>query len=89
MAKKPETKKAVKATKTAKSLAVADMRTKSPDELRDLLKSAQADLLEFKKLQAASELTNPKVLKKTRREIAQLNTILTAVIKAHKEENDG
>lgn len=87
MAKKTDTAKAKKVEPKAQSLAARDLRTKSPDELTKLLEKAKADLTEFQKMKAAGELANPRVLGKSRREIARINTILTEVINASKEEN--
>jgi ribosomal protein L29 len=91
MARKTTATKAKADDKTAKktvSLAAKDLRTKSPDELQQLIQIAQHDLLEFQKLHAANELANPQVLKSARRDVARIKTILTEVINAHREEEN-
>ena len=58
---------------------VADLRTLSPEKLQERLKTARADLLAMQKSLKANELANPNVVKKTRREIARILTIITEV----------
>ncbi|MDR0955991.1 MAG: 50S ribosomal protein L29 [Candidatus Nomurabacteria bacterium] len=91
---KPVEKTAVKADKKVKKaapkdkvLTLAEMRTKSPDELIALIKSSQADLEEFQRMNHASELPASHVIAKTRRQIARLNTVLTQIQRASEQDN--
>lgn len=49
-----------------------ELRTKSVDELQKLLAEKQAELTGNKRSLAAGELPNPRVVTKTRREIARI-----------------
>ena len=56
--------------------SVADLRSKSIDELQKLLAIARADLLEAQKSLKANELANPRVVGKFKKEIAQILTVM-------------
>ena len=86
MAEKKTTKVAKKvAPKTAKLNVVADLRAKSRDELQQALAKARADLLELQKGLRAGELANPGAVRKARRHVAQVLTI----IREKSESNEG
>lgn len=59
-------------TKQTKPLA-----EQTPEELQATLMTKQADLLDYKKGLATGELQNPRIIGKTRKEIARLKTALT------------
>ena len=57
------------------------------DDLRVKLAEQQADLLEAKRSHAAGELVNPRVITKTRKEIARLSTAIRAAELAQEKES--
>jgi len=56
--------------------SVADLRSKSIEELQKLLAVSRADLLEAQKSLKANELANPRVVSKMKREVARILTII-------------
>lgn len=58
---------------------VADLRNKTVEELRKLLENGKKDLLTAQKSLKADELANPHAVKKLRKEIARIKTIMTEV----------
>lgn len=68
-------------------MKVAELREKTLDELRTLLIDEKNVLQELQKTHAAGELANSHVLRKSRRYIAQINTI-TAEKMAELKNND-
>lgn len=52
---------------------------KTIEQLRADLATKQADLIAAKRGNAAGELTNPRVLTQTRKEIARLHTAIRAI----------
>ena len=66
--------------------SVADLRSKSIDELQKLLAIARADLLEAQKSLKANELANPRVVRMFKRDIARLLMIINEVESNKKEE---
>ena len=57
------------------------------EELQTKLATAQNDLLEAKRSHAAGELVNPRVITKTRKEIARLSTAIRAAELAQEKES--
>ena len=57
------------------------------DDLRAKLATEQADLLEARRSHAAGELVNPRVITKTRKEIARLSTAICAAELAQEKES--
>ena len=57
--------------------SVADLRTKSVDELQKMLAEARKDLLEAQKSLKANELANPRVVGKMKKEIARILTVMS------------
>lgn len=55
------------------------------DQLRETLATKQTELLDARKSHAAGELINPRVITKTRKEIAQLKTAIRAHELSEKE----
>lgn len=55
------------------------------DQLRETLATKQTELLDARKSHAAGELINPRVITKTRKEIAQLKTAVRAHELSEKE----
>ncbi len=66
--------KTTKATKTAKTA----VEVKTIDQLKTDLITKQADLLAAKRGHRAGELTNPRVITTTRKDIARLRTAIRA-----------
>lgn len=60
---------------------------KTLEQLRAELASKRADLLEARRGHAAGELTNPRVLTSTKKEIARLLTAIRAAEMSEKESN--
>ena len=58
---------------------------KTIDQLRETLATKQTELLDARKSHAAGELINPRVITKTRKEIAQLKTAIRAHELSEKE----
>ena len=58
---------------------VADLRNKTVEELHKLLENGKKDLLTAQKSLKADELANPHAVKKLRKEIARIKTIMTEV----------
>ena len=74
------TKKTVKATKKA-------VEVKTIDQLKIDLATKRNDLVEAKRGHKLGELTNPRVITVTRKEIARLHTAIRAVEIASAKEN--
>jgi ribosomal protein L29 len=65
--------------KTAKPAATKKAaEVKTIDQMREELVTKSADLLQAKRGNAAGELTNPRVITVTRKEIARLHTAIRA-----------
>lgn len=73
---------APKAKTTKKAVEVPTL-----DDLRAKLVTERADLLEAKRSHAAGELVNPRVITKTRKEIARLSTAIRAAELAQEKES--
>ncbi len=58
-------------------MKASELRTKSINDLHVQLAESRKTLLENKKALAAGELPNPRVVTKTRREIALIKTVLS------------
>jgi len=56
-----------------------ELRTKSVEELKKLLDEAKLELNDNRRSQAAGELPNTRVVAKTRKQVARLNSIITEV----------
>lgn len=65
-----------------------ELRTKSVEELNKLLDSAKAELNDNRRSLAAGELPNPRVVGKTRKQIARLKTIITEVSQVKASKGD-
>jgi ribosomal protein L29 len=65
-----------KTTKPAATKKAAEVKT--IDQMREELVTKSADLLQAKRGNAAGELTNPRVITVTRKEIARLHTAIRA-----------
>ena len=75
--------------KTRDKNPVAELRSKSQDELQKLLADARADLLESQKSLKANELANPHAVTKLKKEIARILTIITEVSSPRTSEASG
>lgn len=71
MARKPATK-TVKTVKTT----TADVRAKTPDELKDQLVGLKKEQFNLRFQRATQQLESPARVRKVRREIARIKTIL-------------
>ena len=65
---------------------VKDLRALGEKELREELKTAKKDLLDVQKMLAANELPNTAVVRKSRKFIAKVHTVLTEKINQGKEQ---
>ncbi len=63
------------------------LETKTIDQLRIELAAKQNDLIESKRGHRLGELTNPRVITLTRKEIARLHTAIRAAEMAQAKEN--
>ena len=68
--------------------SVADLRTLPIDELAKRLQTARVDLLALKKSLSANELANPYAVKKQRREVARILTVMTEVKKSNNDNEE-
>ena len=85
MAKKAETKaevKTVKSTVTAKEL-----RDMTHEELAKQLTDVRKDLADARRSHVAGELVNPRVIGKTRKTIARIQTLLAEKVTAKGKED--
>lgn len=57
-------------------MKASELRSKSVKELHDLLAQSRKSMLENKRSLAAGELPNPRVVGKTRRDIARIMTMI-------------
>ena len=73
-------KKTVKTTKNA-------VEIKSLDQLRAELVVKQNDLIESKRGHKLGELTNPRVITTTKKDIARLHTAITSAVSADNKED--
>ena len=86
MAKKAETKvvsKTVKAT-----IKTSDLRGQSLEELAETLKAVRSDLAEARKMHAAGELVNPRVLMLFKKTIARTETVIAEKAQEIKRKED-
>jgi len=67
-------------------MKVAELRTKKPAELTELLLSEQKDLADARRGLAAGELTNPRVITQHRKSIAQIMTVMSETLKKEEEK---
>ena len=73
--------------KTAKKQPKDAVEIKSIDQLKKDLLAKQNDLVESKRGHKLGELTNPRVITITRKEIARLHTVIRAIEIAKQKEN--
>lgn len=81
--KKDAAKVAAAVSKTAK-----DLRELAETELHAALKTAKEDLLNAQKMLKANELPSSHVVKKSRRTVARIHTVLSEKIKSGREQNE-
>lgn len=74
-------KKVAKKSADKSNVTVADLRSKTAEELQKMLEDNKKDLLILQKSLAADELANPHAVRKMRREIARIKTVMTQVSK--------
>jgi len=77
----------VKTTKAKTTAAKKATEVKTIADLRSELVAKTTDLLQARRGNAAGELTNPRVITATRKEIARLNTAIRAAEIAELKEN--
>jgi len=80
MANPKTTKKTIKAKKDA-------VEIKSLEQLQKDLLSKQNELVEARRGHKLGELTNPRVITTTKKDIARLHTAITAAINADNKED--
>lgn len=73
-------------SKTTKNAAAVE--APSLEQLRKDLEAKQQDLLEAKRSNAAGELVNPRVITKTRKEIARISTAIRSQELAEQKESN-
>lgn len=56
---------------------IKDMHTKSDDELKEMLLSLKKEQFNFRFQHASGELSNTSQVKKVRRDVARIKTLLT------------
>jgi large subunit ribosomal protein L29 len=72
-----KTKKSIKGKATAEKVAKhADLRAKTPDELKDQLVNLKKEQFNLRFQRATQQLEAPAQVKKVRRDIARVKTIL-------------
>ena len=59
-----------------KKKEIKELHTKSPAELRELIKKAQVELVKLRLEQAAGKLKNVRLVTQKRHDLARLKTIL-------------
>lgn len=57
-------------------MKVAELRTQTVDELTTQLQAKRTELLDSRRSNAAGELANSRVIRRQRRDIAQLETLI-------------
>jgi ribosomal protein L29 len=88
MATAKKVKKITASDSKATSNSVADLRTLPVSELQKRLQTARADLLTLQKSLAANELANPYAVKKQRREVARILTVITELSQEDKRKEN-
>lgn len=79
-------KKDVKAVSKSVSQAANDLRALTEAELHNALATAKADLVEAQKMLHANELPSAHVIRKSKKLIARIHTILTEVTNSKEEK---
>ncbi len=79
-------KKDVKAVSKSISHAAQDLRALSEAELHNALATAKADLVEAQKMLHANELPSAHVIRKSKKLIARIHTVLTEVTNSKEEK---
>ncbi len=60
-----------------KGLVVKDLRGNDAEELRRTVRKLEEDLFKFRLKQSTNQLENTMLIRKTRRDIARIRTVLT------------
>jgi large subunit ribosomal protein L29 len=60
-----------------KGLVVKDLRGNDPEELRRTVRKLEEDLFKYRLKQNTNQLENTMLIRKTRRDIARIRTVLT------------
>jgi large subunit ribosomal protein L29 len=68
-----------------KGLSAKDLRGNDPVELRSTLRKLQEDLFKDRLKKTTNQLENTMVIRKARRDIARVNTVLTERLRADKK----
>ena len=71
-------KATAKATKATPANAASELRTKTPDQLRDTLVSLKKESFNLRFQQATGQLENTARMRAVRRDVARIKTVLTA-----------
>ncbi len=72
-----------------KGLNVKDLQGNDPAELRNTLKKLEADLFQHRLKRNTNQLENTALIRNTRRDIARVNTVLSARLRADKAGSSG
>jgi large subunit ribosomal protein L29 len=67
-----------------KGLNVKDLQGNDSSELRNTLKKLEADLFQHRLKRNTNQLENTALIRNTRRDIARVNTVLSARLRAEK-----
>ena len=67
-------------------MKIAELRTKKPSELTELLAHEQNDLAAARRGLAAGELSNPRVIAQHRKTIARIMTVMSSALKKEEEK---
>ena len=67
-------------------MKVAELLTKKPAELTELLATEQKDLADARRGLAAGELSNPRVITQHRKTIARIMTVMSSALKKEEEK---
>jgi large subunit ribosomal protein L29 len=70
-----------------KGLLAKDLRGNDPTELRSTLRKLEEDLFKNRLKKNTNQLENTMVIRKARRDIARVNTVLTERLRALKESD--
>ena len=79
-------KKDAKAVTTSVANAARELRSLSEAELHAALATAKADLLEAQKMLRANELPSAHVIRKSKKLVARIRTVLTEVINSKEDK---
>ncbi|MCL2174228.1 50S ribosomal protein L29 [Candidatus Saccharibacteria bacterium] len=80
-------KKITASDKKTVTNSMADLRKLSAQELQQKLQTIRADLLAAQKSLRANELVNPRVIRRTKKEIARIMTVIAEMSSSRPNDN--